>query len=115
MASSTYVVSGYSTGLIEAGLIANNLGPIAVSWVSPLVRQRMAESLGGLTTFPTVTYGGAIEVASVEEFREKVPDPGTKAFREFRESAREALRTRLHVDGKATERIVTAIREHAGL
>jgi len=115
MASSTYVVSGYSTGLIEAGLIQNELGPIAVCWTSELIRKRMAEALGGLTVFPTVTYGAAIEVSSVEEFREKVPAPGTKAFRDFRAHAEDALRTRLHVDGHATDRIVAAIREHAGI
>ncbi len=113
MASSSYVVSGYSTALIEAALIPNELGPIAVSWASTLVMERMFEALGGLMTFPTVIYGAAIEVDSVEQFRETVPEPGTRAFRDFRAQARDALRTKLHVDGHAAERIVAAIRQHA--
>ncbi len=115
---SDIVVSCYSTGLVEAAL----MGKLAVSWVSDVGRQKMAAALGGLTQFPLVAYGGACQVSNVEEFNristandefKEGPDSSVvdRWEGEAQSKDRENLRTKLHIDGHAAERVVQAIHD----
>lgn len=97
-----YVVSVFSNALIEAAV----LGSVPISWVSDIGKQKMKEALGGLTRFPLVEIGCAIEVSSPEEFLERVvldslPGECEKVFEE--------CKVHYHGDGKNAERVVAAI------
>lgn len=97
-----YVVSVFSNVLIEAAA----LGSIPVSWVSDIGRQKMREALGGLTRFPLVERGCAMEVSSPEEFIERVVlDDASSALGEVLHACDEHY----HLDGRNTERVVAAI------
>lgn len=113
MSLAHHVVSIYSTGLVEAAI----LGTVPVVWSSPLGREKMAESLGGLTRFPLVETGAAIEVSSPEEYLERVPKYygyGVAEHGHSNDPYVEQVRlsqARVPSDGKNTERVVQAICE----
>lgn len=106
MEASDIVVACYSTGLVEAAL----LGKTTVSWVSEIGRQKMAEALGGLTTFPTVTVGVTAEVSSPEGFSSVVLNRGRMGTADSAVQV-DRLKKNLHVDGHAAERVAEAIQE----
>lgn len=97
MRSVNYVVSTYSTALIEAAA----MGTLPVSWVSELGRKRMSEELGGITRFPLVEYSCAVEVESPDDFVNKVPDWKGKDY----SAIVSAGQTMFPKDGKTIERI----------
>lgn len=83
-AVSDYVVSVYSSVLLEAAL----LGVLPVSIPSRLGRQKMREAIG-FERFPLVEYGCAIEVFSADELGKLV---GTEAGRSSGRAAIERCR-----------------------
>ncbi len=112
MLYSDVVVACYSTGLVEAAL----LGCVSVSWTSEVGRNKMTESLGGLTRYPTVEYGATSEVSSPEEFISKIYPLISDVSVAETQIASDiptaiALRDRLHVDGKSAERIARSVRD----
>lgn len=71
-------VSIYSNALVEAAA----LGSLPVSWVSDIGRQKMSEAMGGLTRFPLVTQGCAVEVSLTQHFVDllRAPNEEKKKF-----------------------------------
>jgi len=100
MLSSHVVVSIFSNTILESAV----LGRIPVSWISDIGREMMAQELDGITQYPLVGYGAAVEVASPDDYLGIVPGFGSEAHQRMIEITRRRFRP-----GRSAEEVVKII------